>query len=85
LLGAVVAKAAACGLPGDNSRHLRDLALLCAMIEDPFDMSEQMTNKDRQRVLDGRALLDSGHPAWQLVPVAIRGQGFDAYEILISR
>jgi hypothetical protein len=84
LLGAVVAKGAACALPGDNSRHLRDLELLCALIEDPFDMSEQMTHKDRQRVLDGRALEDSEHPAWHLVPAAIRARGFDAYEILSS-
>ena len=85
LLGAVVAKGAACALPGDNSRHLRDLALLCALIEDPFEMSEQMTSKDRRRVLDARVLLDSGHSAWQLVPAAIRAQGCDAYEILGSR
>ncbi len=85
LLGAVVAKGAACALPGDNSRHLRDLALLCALIDDPFAMSEHMTGKDRRRVLDGRALKDSGHPAWQLVPAAIRAQGFDAFDILSSR
>jgi len=30
LLGAVVGKTAACALPGNNNRHLRDLALLCA-------------------------------------------------------
>lgn len=43
LLGAVICKAAACKLPGNPARHLRDLALLCALIEDPFTMSEELT------------------------------------------
>jgi len=38
LLAAIVAKARACGLPGDPSRHLRDLALLCACVDDPFSL-----------------------------------------------
>jgi hypothetical protein len=36
LLAAVVAKGAACALPGDSSRHSRDLALLAALVDDPF-------------------------------------------------
>jgi hypothetical protein len=48
-------------------------------------MSRQMKPKDCQRVLGGRGLKDFGHPAWHLVPPAIRDQGFDAYEILSSR
>jgi hypothetical protein len=84
LLGAVVAKGAACGLAGDVSRHLRDLALLCALVADPFEMKELMNSKDRRRVRLGEKLADSGHAAWGLVPADIRGQGYDAFVILTT-
>jgi hypothetical protein len=38
LLAAIVAKGAACGLPGNTDRHFRDLALLLCLVEDPFDV-----------------------------------------------
>lgn len=84
LLAAVVAKGAACGLPGDVSRHLRDLALLCALVDDPFAMAGQLTAKDRRRVRLAAALTDPGHLAWLLVPAAIRDRGIDAYVILAA-
>jgi hypothetical protein len=48
LHGAIVGKAAACGLPGDPARHLRDLAFLCSLVEDPFVLRDQLTPKDRK-------------------------------------
>jgi hypothetical protein len=85
LLGAVVAKGAACGLPGDVSRHLRDLALLCALVVDPFEMKEAMDAKDRRRVRLGEKMADFGHTAWSLIPPDIRGQAYDAFVILTDR
>lgn len=85
LLGAIICKAAACGLPHDPSRHLRDLALLCALIEDPFTTREDLTDKDRERLGLAAALRDDAHPAWLLVPAEIRGQGQAAYAILTER
>lgn len=85
LLAAVVAKGAACALPGDTSRHHRDLALLCALVEDPFRMREQMTAKDRRRTRCGADLADPGHPAWGLLPGDLRNLGFDVYGILSDR
>jgi len=84
LLGALVAKGAACGLPGDSSRHLRDLALLCALVPDPFTMVDEMTKKDKKRIRLAAVLHDEAHPAWQLVPTGIRGQGRAAYQILTA-
>lgn len=82
LLAALVAKAAACALPGDNSRHLRDLALLCALVPDPFLLADEQTSKDRRRLRCACALDDTDHPAWLLVPESIRDQGQAAYELL---
>ena len=82
LLGAVVGKAAACALPGNSNRHLRDLALLCALVPDPFSLAEKLTGKDRQRLGSARRLADPWHPGWQLVPSDVREQGFQAFLIL---
>lgn len=82
LLAAIVGKGAACGIPGDPARHLRDLALLCAIAPDPFALAEEMTAKDRKRVRLGAALHDDAHPTWVLVPAHLRRHGQDAYAIL---
>jgi hypothetical protein len=82
LLGAIVGKAAACTLPGDSSRHARDLALLCALVNDPFDLREQLTNKDRTRLRGVRQLNDPAAISWQLVPADLRGRGLDAFTVL---
>jgi hypothetical protein len=84
LLGALVLKAAACGLPGDPARHLRDVALLLALLPDPFTVAEELTKSDRKRLRLARALADVSHPAWVALPgdLAVRGQ--QANEILRS-
>lgn len=84
LLGAIVGKGAACGLPGDTSRHHRDLALLCALVSDPFEMREQMDRRDLKRVRVGGRLHDDLHPAWALLPEDLRAQGRTAYEVLTA-
>lgn len=84
LLAALVVKGAANALPGTAARHVRDLALLCAVVPDPFAMRGPMTRKDRQRLLKGGALFDTAHGAWQLVPRGIREQGHEAYVILTT-
>lgn len=84
LLAALVGKGAACALPGDSSRHVRDLAMLCTVVPDPFTLREQLRKKDRQRLLSGAALLDTAHVAWQLVSRDIREQGQETYVILTA-
>jgi hypothetical protein len=69
LLGALVIKGAACGLGGDVSRHHRDLALLCSLVDDPFALAEQMSAKDRQRLRCAAPIVvEPDHVAWQLLP-----------------
>lgn len=75
LLGAIVIKAAACGVPGDKTRHLRDLALLCALVDDPFALADDLTGKDRQRIRLAAALLVPSAPAWMLLPPHLAGRG----------
>jgi hypothetical protein len=81
LLAAIVGKAAATGLPKPE-RHYRDLALLCALVEDPFATVEELGRKDRQRLRKAAALLDQGHPAWALVPISLRAQSQVAFAVL---
>lgn len=81
LLAAIVGKAAATALSGP-ARHYRDLALLCALVGDPFELVEQMSPKDRQRLRLARKLRDDSHPAWGLVPAAVRSNGQIAYGVL---
>lgn len=83
LLGAIVAKATAVEL-ADPARHYRDLALLSALVVDPFDMLDQVTNKDRQRLRRAKALSDDAHPAWSLVPEQVRAQGQIAFGVLLG-
>jgi hypothetical protein len=83
LLGAIVMKAAATELPSP-ARHYRDVALLCSVVGDPFDLAGQLTAKDRQRLRKARALADDNHIAWSLVPAEIRGQGQITFSVLTS-
>ena len=83
LIAAIVAKAAAVEL-ADPARHYRDLALLCALVIDPFEMLDQMTKKDRQRLRKAKRLSDDAHPAWLLVPEQIRAQGQIAFGVLLG-
>lgn len=85
LLGAVIGKAAGCGIPGDSSRHLRDLALLLALVEDPFALRDELTSKDRRWIRLASALDERSHTAWLQVPGEIRDQGRAAWEILRRR
>jgi hypothetical protein len=83
LLGAIIMKAAATGLPSP-ARHYRDLALLCSLVEDPFSLTAQLTSKDRQRLLNASALADDANPVWSLIPPAIRGAGQITYQVLTA-
>lgn len=85
LLAAVVGKAAACKLPGDPARHMRDLAFLCALIEDPFAMRQEMTSKDLSRVRAAAPMLsDRAALPWRQLPTEFRSRGSDALDILLG-
>ena len=85
LLAAIIGKAAACGLPGDPARHLRDLALLCALIDDPFSAANELDRTDRRRLRLAVRLDDPDHAAWLLVPEDLRADGRTAWTVLNDR
>jgi hypothetical protein len=85
LHGAIVLKAAACKLPGDTARHERDLALLLALVVDPFEIGASRTARDRRWLRAVTALADPTHMAWRLVPPSNRDDGLASYEILAGR
>jgi hypothetical protein len=82
LLGAIVAKAAACGIAGDSSRHYRDLAFLCSLVQDPFDLRSGLTKSDRRNLRLASPLDNSNHIAWLQVPENARDSGRNAWAIL---
>jgi hypothetical protein len=83
LLGAIVIKAAGVAL-SDPARHYRDLALLCALVADPFDLADDLTPKDRQRLRRAASLGNDSHPAWALLPVDLRSRGQIAFSVLFG-
>lgn len=82
LLGAIVGKAAACGIAGDSSRHFRDLAFLCSLVEDPFAMRDELTPGDRRCLHLADALHDPNHVGWLQLRDARRSEGRSAWRIL---
>jgi hypothetical protein len=82
LLGALVAKAAACGLGGDVSRHLDDVALLCALVADPFAVAGDLSPKDRKRLRMAARLDEHDHPSWLLLPRELAARGQVTYQVL---
>jgi hypothetical protein len=84
LLAAIIGKSAAIPLPGGAERHLRDLALLLCLVQDPLALRGELTAKDRTRLALARPLLDGAHLAWTLAPPALRADGPTALRILLN-
>lgn len=82
LLGAIVAKAAASVADPMPQRHLRDLATLCVLVDDPLAMRSAMTAKDRKRLRAVTALNDLEHEAWRLLDDP--ELGYTAFHLLIG-
>ena len=58
----MVSNAVACSLPGGTSRHLRDLALPCALVDDPFATVAELDGTGRRRLRWAAELGDPDHP-----------------------
>lgn len=66
LLGAIVGKAVAAVADNRNAeRHVRDLAFLCSLVEDPFVVAEAVTPKDRKRLRLAAGKLNGSSPYWR--------------------
>jgi len=84
LLGAIVLKAAATTLTtGGNERHFNDLALLCSLVRDPYELADQMDKSERRWIARAGSLADARHPSWALLPTDLREEGRSALQILL--
>jgi hypothetical protein len=84
LLGAIVVKAGATTLTERKERHFNDLALLCSLVQDPFEMREQMDKSDKRWLRKAGELAKDDHPSWTLIDPAYRGDGLAALKILLG-
>lgn len=75
LLGALVVKAAAYGVPADplRDRHLTDLAALTAMIRRTDNIATQLTKRDRDHLAVGICGLAEHRSLWVGIDGAERG------------
>lgn len=82
LLGAIVIKAAAVNNDSNPRRHVRDVAFLCSLVDDPLVLRQTMTRKDRQRLVGVKGLHDRNHEAWRVLDDT--ELGFAVFNLLIA-
>jgi hypothetical protein len=75
LLGALVSKAAAYAVPSDlgRERHLIDFAILASLIARSDRIADQLTVRDRRRLVSVIGVLSSFRSRWVGVSGADRG------------
>lgn len=65
LLGAIVGKAAALGIPtAPKEKHYRDLAFLLSLPANPMALRDELSKSDRKKLALAEGLSDPLHPAW---------------------
>ena len=84
LLGAIVGKAVAVDVDDVPDAQRLDLALLLGLVEDPFELAQQLTKKDRQRLRSRAEMADADHPAWFNLPDDLADRGRAAYRLLVG-
>lgn len=85
LISAILAKAAATGIPGRENpeRDWVDLAFLLSLVPDPVSTAGELTNRQQQRLRAVSALLSEDHFAWRLLGSRSR-LGIAALQFLID-
>jgi hypothetical protein len=81
LLAAILGKEAAVHLPGNQGRHLRDLAFLLSVLPDPMGGRNALKATERRK-LRRCALTDRGHPAWAALSTPYANAGYAALRLL---
>lgn len=82
LLGAIVSKAVAVDLDDVPDAQRLDLALLLSLVDDPIELADQLTKKDRQRLRSRAEMADADQRAWASLPVDAADRGRAAFRLL---
>jgi len=83
IVGAIVVKLEAIGLPGDPARHYQDLAFLLTILREPRQGRSELTPKERAK-LRACQLQNRDHRAWRLLSVDDVNQGHAALQLVTA-
>lgn len=84
LVGAMLVKLEATGLPGDPARHYQDLAFLLAILPEPRRAQSELTSRERAK-LRASQLQSRDHRAWRLLPDSDVNRGHAALQLLSAQ
>lgn len=84
LLGAIVGKSVAVDVDDVPDAQRLDLALLLSLVDDPIELAEQLTKKDRQRLRARTEMADADQPAWSSLSVDEADRGRAAFRLLVG-
>ena len=83
LLGALIIKAAAVTVDDVPDDQRSDLALLLSLIQQPAELRNQLTSKDKKRLRARPDMLNPRHRAWSLLPASLTDRGQAALRLLL--
>lgn len=83
LLGAIVVKAVAVEVDDLPDAQRLDLALLLSVVEDPLEMTTELTSKDRKRLRARSEMKDADHRCWAGLDPEAADRGRAALQLLI--
>jgi len=84
LLGAIVSKAVAVGVDDVPNAQRLDLALLLSLVDDPIELADQLTKKDRQRLRSRAEMADADQRAWASLRVDAADRARAAFRLLVG-
>ena len=84
LLGAIVGKAVAVDVDDVPDAQRLELALLLSLVNDPIELAEQLTKKDRQRLRARSEMADADLQTWANHSVDAADRGRAAYRLLVG-
>jgi len=84
LLGALVGKAMAVDLDDEPDNQRLDFAFLLSLVGDPFDLKEELTSKDKNRLKKRAELLNPSHRIWRRLTTEQANNAKPVLEILTN-
>lgn len=82
LLGAIVGKSLAVSVDDVPDAQRLDLALLLSLVDNPIELSDQLSKKDRQRLRARSEMAQPDQHAWSSLPDEAADRGRATYRLL---